>query len=176
MKLNNCLLFVLTSLVAAQLQITLDTIIFDIIQLDNAVKQLTSATAAYTGGLLLSQGIDFLTVQGKLNQANTDISLLPAQKLSVPEIQLLENVVSQTLAVDNPQAVNVLIAKKELIQKTPLQGGLVKTGLSSLLAGHLYFSKQALDRTPDSERANVQKLVDVISNALQKGIDSFSLL
>lgn len=167
----------LVTLLCASLAIaytTVDLVIADIIYLDNAVRQLIVSTQAYTGGVLLVQGTDFTNVEGRLTKANTDVTLLPPQDLSVADTYRLVSVVSHTLAVDNPRAVDTLISKKALIEATPLQGGIVEAGLQSLLRGHLYFSNEALQRTPPSEMADVQEQVDIISNALQKGIDAFS--
>lgn len=168
------LAFALLPGVLCDINVNSTDIVPDIINLDDAVRDLTAAVSAYTGGILLSSGIDFLNVTARLSKANIDISSLPQQDFELASIHELEDVVKVTLAIDNPKAVNELVSKKALIEQVPLQGGVVKTGLETLLAGHLQFTQQALDRTPESEVKGVQDVANIITNALQKGVAEFS--
>lgn len=79
----------------------------------------------------------------------------------------------QTLDIDNPAAVDALIAKKVFSQKS-FQDGLVQAGLKLLLSEHLYFSDAILERTPAGALEDANEVVDVISNALHRGISEFA--
>lgn len=172
MQLKYLLGFALASVCLAYT--TVSQVETDIVNLDNAVKQLTASTAAYTGGVLLVQGIDFTIVEAKLTQGNADVTQLPPGQLSVSDTQSLVDLVASTLAIDNPRAVKTLKSKKQLIDAVPGQMLIVREGLQTLLDGHLYFSNQVLQRTPPAQLAEVQYYVDVISDALQDGVNAFS--
>ena len=153
---------------------TVDQVNSDIVTLDDSVKDLTASTIAYNGGLLsaINPGINFVPVEAELTKGVVDARSLPPDTLSVADTQRLVNTVSTTLAVDNPEAVKQLKLKKDLIEAS---GGspIVKTGLQALLKEHLDFSASIIQRSPQSELEDVQSVVDIITMALQDGINTF---
>jgi hypothetical protein len=87
-------------------------------------------------------------------------------------IRLIDHV-NRTLAIDNPIAVEVLESKKQLFDAAGTSP-IIKGGLKLLLSDHLAFSNEVLERAPPSLLADGNAVVDVITNALQHGIETFS--
>lgn len=147
----------------------------DIVTLDNSVKTLTTSVQNYHGGLLNETGItlNLALVAANTAKGGTDANALPSTTLSNNEACSVISTVKQTLDIDNPAAVDALIAKKAFFQQS-LQDGLVQAGLKLLLSEHLYFSDAILERTPLGALGGANEAVDVISNALQRGINEFA--
>ena len=57
---------------------------------------------------------------------------------------------------------------------SPGTSPVIKGGLKLLLSDHLAFSNEVLERAPPSLLADGNAVVDVITNALQHGIETFS--
>ena len=154
---------------------TVNQVIADIIALDAQVKILTASVTTYTGGIInaVPPAIDFVSVEARLSKADVDGRLLSPSTLSVADTQDIVNTVASTLAVDNPAAVDELKQKKAVIVASG--GGLiVQAALRALLAGHLELTNSITTRTPASELASVQRVADIITVALEDGINSFS--
>jgi len=153
----------------------------DITNLDNTVNKLATTTSAYTGCLIPAtpQLFALVPVYTTLLKGVTDTGLLPSS-LSVSEAYQIINHVNSTLAIDNPIAVDTLISKRELYAKAGLSDGIVaalgllKLGLLKLgllKLGHEAFTKNVVERVPESTLADGTSVALVISNALQRGID-----
>ncbi|KAF2718267.1 hypothetical protein K431DRAFT_287772 [Polychaeton citri CBS 116435] len=146
----------------------------DVTSIDEHVKTLTTATAAYQGGLLSQAplAIDFVPVHLATRKGYYDSLSLPAQVSIADASRIIEHV-NQTLSIDNPKAVDTLISKKALFD----QAGsdlFIKSGLELLLSDHLSFSNEVLKRAPAELVDEANQVVGVITVALQKGIDTFS--
>lgn len=167
-SLKSLLLFSATAIAA-----TVPQVLTDITNLDNNVKSLISTTRAYTGGVVGAnpQLFALIPVYTSLLKGVTDTGLLPSS-LSVDEAYQIINHVNATLAVDNPIAVETLIGKRDLYEKAGLSQGIV-AALGLLKLGHEAFTKNVVERIPDSTLADGTAVALVISNALQKGIDYF---
>lgn len=154
---------------------TMSQVIDDVISLNSAVVDLTAAVAAYQGGLFtaISPAISFVVVEARLTKGVTDTRLLPPSTLSESDTQDLIDTVASTLAINNPKAVAGLKAKKALIDAS-YQTSIVKIALQTLLSGHLQFEEQIVQRSPASKVAGVQAVADIITVALQDGINTFS--
>lgn len=171
------LLSTLTSLlsVSTVLAASVEDVYDDITSLDQDVQALTTMVRAYEGGLagqapLLLQ---LTRVHIATRKGGFDAATLPTTPLAESDaIKLIEHV-NNTLSVDNPIAVNVLVSKKALFDKSGTDP-FIKAGLQILLDDHLYFSNEVLERTPQDLIAEANEVVDVISNALQQGIATFS--
>ena len=152
---------------------TVSQVLIDITNLDNNVKKLTTTTSAYTGGLIPAtpQLFALIPVYTTLLKGVTDTRLLPSS-LSVSEAYQIINHVNSTLAIDNPIAVDTLISKRELYAKSGLSDGIV-AALGLLKLGHEAFTKNIVERVPESTLADGTSVALVISNALQKGINYF---
>ena len=150
------------------------TVLNDITSLDQDVKKLTAAVDAYQGGLLgqLPLLADLTLVHVATNKGASDAKTLPTT-LTFPDAKSIIVHVNGTLSVDNPKAIQVLESKKSLFQATG-SGPAIKFGLQTLLNDHLDFSNAVLERTPQSLIADANAVVDVITNALQAGINAFS--
>lgn len=153
-----------------QVQVVYD----DVSAINENVLELTETTRAYQGGLVgqLPVAIDFTPVYAATRKGFYDSLLLPAQ-VSSSDAQLLIEHVNQTLAVNNPRAVDVLKSKKPLFQQagsTPL----IKSGLELLLFAHLSFSNEVAKRIPAELKAEGQSVIDVITVALQDGVAFYS--
>lgn len=153
---------------------TVQTVYDDITKIDNAVLELTNTTQAYNGGFIpqLPLAIDFVPVHLATRKGFYDSLLLPDTLTNADALLLIEHV-NQTLSVDNPAAVNVLISKKSLFDaedSTPL----IKAGLQLLLSDHLSFSNEVAKRIPAELQADGQEVIDVITVALQDGVTTFS--
>lgn len=150
-------------------------IISDIISLNSAVVDLTAAVAAYQGGLFsaISPAINFAIVEARLTKGDTDSHLLPPSTLSESDAQDLIDTVASTLAINNPKAVQQLKAKKALIDAS-YQTSIVELGLQALLQGHLDFSQQVINRSPPSKLQAIQDVVNIITVALQDGVNTFA--
>lgn len=146
----------------------------DIVNLDNAVQQLTAAVAAYNGGLFseVPEAISFVVVEARLTQGDVDSGSLPPS-LSESDTQNFINLVANTLAIDNPKAVKELEAKKALIEASNQQS-IVEAGLKALLAGHLDFTENIVERSPPSKVQGVEDVANIITVALQDGINAFA--
>lgn len=147
----------------------------DIITLDNSVKALITSVQNYNGGLLTGTGISLNLgiVIANTAKGGADANALPSTTLSNADAYSIINTVKQTLDIDNPAAVDALIVKKSYFQKS-LQDGLVQGSLKVLLSEHLYFANAILKRTPAEALGDANMAVDIISNALQRGIDEFA--
>ncbi|KAH9221036.1 hydrophobic surface binding protein A-domain-containing protein [Leptodontidium sp. 2 PMI_412] len=158
---------------ATALAATVPQVITDITNLDNNVKSLISSTSAYNGGFISAspQLFALIPVYTSLLKGVTDTGLLPSS-LTVSEAYEIINHVNATLAIDNPIAVDTLIGKRELYAKAGLSDAIV-AALGLLKLGHEAFTKNVVERVPESTLADGTAVALVISNALQKGIDYF---
>lgn len=166
---------IILSLVSSVIALTsVDQVINDIINLNSAVVDLTAATAAYQGGLFdsIPQGFDFIVVEARLTQGDTDSGLLPPA-LSESDTQDLIDTVASTLAINNPKAVQTLKSKKALIDASH-ETAVVELGLQALLAGHLDFTQHIVSRSPASKIQAVRDVANIITVALQGGINTFA--
>lgn len=167
------LLPALVPLVAAQTP-QVDTVYETVTKIDNAVIELTASTESYNGGFIpqLPLAIDFVPVHLATRKGFYDSLLLPNTLTTADASRLIEHV-NQTLSVDNPAAVNVLKGKKDLFDaehSTPL----IKAALQLLLSDHLSFSNEVAKRVPAELVAEGQKVIDVITVALEDGVQTFS--
>lgn len=163
------------SIISSAIAVTnINTVINDIINLNAAVVDLTAATQAYQGGLLsaVSPAISFVVVEARLTLGVTDSGLLPSS-ISDSDTQDLIDTVASTLAINNPKAVSVLKSKKALFDASG-QSPTVELGLQALLAGHLTFENNILQRCPADKVQGVQNVADIITRALQDGINTFA--
>ncbi|KAL2068003.1 hypothetical protein VTL71DRAFT_16101 [Oculimacula yallundae] len=152
---------------------TVPQVITDITNLDNNVKNLIKTVSSYNGGVISAspQIFALIPVYTSLLKGVTDTSLLPSS-LSVTEAYEIINHVNATLAIDNPIAVQTLISKRALYEKAGLSDAIV-AALGLLKLGHEAFTKNVVERAPDSTLEDGIKVTLIISNALQKGIDYF---
>lgn len=150
-------------------------VIDDVVSLNSAVVDLTAAVEAYQGGLFsaISPAINFVIVEARLTKGVTDTHLLPPTTLSEGDTQDLIDTVASTLAINNPKAVAQLKAKKALIDAS-YQTSIVELGLQALLKGHLDFEQQIVQRSPASKVKGVRDVADIITVALQDGINTFA--
>jgi hypothetical protein len=151
-----------------------DVVIDDITALDKDVQSLTAKVRAYNGGLIAQTPQLFGLTQVHLatRKGYYDSTSLPSPLSENDAARLIEHV-NQTLSVDNPIAVQVLISKKELFDAAGTSP-VIKEGLKVLLDDHLAFSNEVLERAPADQLAEGNEVVDVITNALQHGIATFS--
>ena len=151
-----------------------DVVIDDITALDKDVQSLTAKVRAYNGGLIAQTPQLFGLTQVHLatRKGYHDSTSLPSPLSENDAARLIEHV-NQTLSVDNPIAVQVLISKKELFDAAGTSP-VIKEGLKVLLDDHLAFSNEVLERAPADQLAEGNEVVDVITNALQHGIATFS--
>lgn len=154
---------------------TVPQVLADIKALDADVQHLTAAVAAYNGGLLGQTPLlaDLTQVHLATRKGYTDAAALPPTTLSAADAERIIDLVKRTLAVDNPKAVDVLETKKRYFEQTKTTR-VVKGGLETLLDDHLDFSREVLRRTPVELMARAQEVVDVISEALEGGIEYYS--
>jgi hypothetical protein len=154
---------------------TVDQVITDIITLNNAVVDLDAAVQAYQGGLLsaVAPGISFVVVEARLTKGDADTALLPPSTLSDSDTQDIIDTVASTLAINNPKAVSDLIAKKPLFDAAGASP-IIELGLQALLAGHLSFAQQILNRSPADKYQGVENVANIITVALQNGINTFA--
>lgn len=150
----------------------------DVANIDCYVLTLTGQIRSYQGGL-----------PGIIPQVDTLSSVYEALKSGVrnsgnlPSIITLEDAfnlvvqVNETLAIDNPAAIDALIEKKTVYKDAGVAGTLPVI-LQALLDGHEQFSQIIIDRLPPDtppEAVNIGKqVVEVISEALRKGIKAFT--
>ncbi|KAI6806426.1 hypothetical protein KC367_g3429 [Hortaea werneckii] len=146
----------------------------DVTNIDESVQKLISATEAYQGGLLSQApiAIDFVPTHLATRKGFYDSLLLPST-VSESDAHALVEHVNNTLAIDNPRAVDTLISKKPQIEKVGDEG-IIKAGIQLLLSDHLSFSDEVLKRTPADVLPQANDVVDVITVALRKGVDAFS--
>merc|ERR1712014_319061 len=136
-------------------------------------KKLISATEAYQGGLLSQApiAIDFVPTHLATRKGFYDSLLLPST-VSESDAQAVVEHVNNTLAIDNPRAVETLISKQPQIEDVGDEG-IIKAGIQLLLSDHLSFSDEVLKRTPADVLPQANEVVDVITVALRKGVDAF---
>jgi hypothetical protein len=151
-----------------------DLVIDDITALDKDVQSLTAKVRAYNGGLIAQTPQLFGLTQVHLatRKGYYDSTALPSPLSGNDAARLIEHV-NNTLSIDNPIAVNVLISKKGLFDAAGTSP-VIKEGLKVLLDDHLAFSNEVLERAPADQLAEGNEVVDVITNALQHGIATFS--
>ena len=151
-----------------------DVVIDDITALDKDVQSLTAKVRAYNGAVIAQTPQLFGLTQVPLatRKGSYDSTSLPSPLSENDAARLIEHV-NQTLSVDNPIAVQVLISKKELFDAAGTSP-VIKEGLKVLLDDHLAFSNEVLERAPADQLAEGNEVVDVITNALQHGIATFS--
>lgn len=157
--------------------VDIDKVKTDVANIDINVRQLNSVAIAYNGGFL---GVAPLTaslsgVFAALEEGVHDSDRLPPT-ISIENAASLVIYVNQTLAINNPIAVQTFISKKTLFKNSPV-GSFIAPALEHLLAGHESFSDHILTRIPDDAPAELveqgKAVVEVISNALRKGIREF---
>lgn len=166
--------FLFLASLAAAAASQVDVVIDDVTALDQDVKDLTAGVQAYNGGLLAQTPLlpGLTKVHIATRTGYYDSKELP-RPLSVTDAGRLIDHVNATLAIDNPIAVKTLVDKKELFAAagTTL---VIKGGLQVLLDDHLKFSNEVLERAPEGLEAEGQEVVDVITRALEGGIEAFS--
>jgi hypothetical protein len=170
LALLKVLLLLATAVSASQVDVVID----DITALDQDVQSLTAEVRAYKGGLVAQTPQLFGLTQVHLatREGYYSATTLPRPLTEEDGARIIEHV-NETLAIDNPIAVEVLESKKQLFD-TAGTSPAIKAGLKLLLSDHLAFSNEVLERTPASQLAEANAVVDVISNALQHGINTFS--
>ncbi|KAH7321586.1 hypothetical protein BKA65DRAFT_555939 [Rhexocercosporidium sp. MPI-PUGE-AT-0058] len=133
---------------------TVPQVITDITNLDNNVKSLITATSAYNGGLIAAspQLFSLIPVYASLLKGVTDT------RGSSPPL--------------SPSQKPTRSSTTELYSKAGLSDGIV-AALGLLKLGHEAFTKNVVERVPESTLADGTAVALVISNALQKGIDYF---
>ncbi len=157
---------------------TISQVLQDVSNIDSHVLTLTQQIRSYQGGLpgILPQVDSLSSVYDALQDGVRDSGNLPNPISLLDAFNLVEQV-NSTLAIDNPAAIDALIEKKQLYVNTGVSGTLAPI-LQQLLDGHEQFSKNILDRlAPDTPPEAVdlgKQVIEVISVALQKGIDAFS--
>lgn len=154
-------------------RITIAQVEDDVTAIDTSVKTLTSAVNSYTGGYLAALPLltDLTAVYGALYKGVFDSGLLPSS-ISSSDVFSLINYVNQTLAIDNPIAIEALEAKKSYFQDEGLDG-IIVAAIGLLKAGHDAFSFNALQRVPADAVGPAKEVIEVIDAALQNRIDSF---
>jgi len=169
-SLFNIILLLATSVSASQV----DVVINDITALDQDVQSLTAKVRAYNGGLIpqIPQLFGLTQVHLATRKGYYSATTLPRPLTEEDGARLIDHV-NRTLAIDNPIAVGVLESKKPLFDAAGTSPA-IRAGLKLLLSDHLAFSNEVLERAPMSELAEGNAVVDVISNALQHGIETFS--
>lgn len=159
-------------------QSSIPQVMQDVANIDCHVLTLTEQIRSYQGGLpaILPQ-VDTLSSVYEALQSGVENSG------NLPKIITLEDAfnlvvqVNETLAIDNPVAIDALIEKKRLYKDAGVAGTLSPL-LRSLLDGHEQFSQNIIDRLPPDtppEAVDIGKqVVNVISEALRKGIKAFT--
>lgn len=170
LSIFNILLLSATAVSSSQVDVVID----DITALDKDVQSLTAKVRAYNGGLIAQTPQLFGLTQVHLatRKGYYSATTLPRPLTENDGARLIEHV-NETLAIDNPIAVEVLESKKSLFDAAGTSP-IIKGGLELLLSDHLAFSNEVLERAPPSQLADANAVVDVISNALQHGINTFS--
>ena len=170
LSLFNFLLLSATAVSASQV----DVVINDITALDQDVQSLTAKVRAFNGGLIpqVPQLFGLTQVHLATRKGYYSATGLPRPLTEEDGIRLIDHV-NRTLAIDNPIAVEVLESKKPLFDAAGTSP-VIKGGLKLLLSDHLAFSNEVLERAPPSLLAEGNAVVDVITNALQHGIETFS--
>ncbi|KAI5358391.1 Putative Cell wall mannoprotein [Septoria linicola] len=154
---------------------SVNTVYADISTINSRVLALTAATQSYSGGLVnqLPFLIDFGPLYLATRKGFYDSLLLP-NPLTASDAQLLISHVNETLAINNPKAVEVVKSKKPLFDEAGTSP-VVKEGLELLLFAHLGFSDEVAKRVKDAgQKAEGQRVIDVITVALQDGIAFYS--
>lgn len=157
--------------------VTMAQVMQDVTNIDNNVKILTSRIRDYQGGIegVSAQLESLSAVQKALNSGVTDSGLLPATISLMDAFNLVEQV-NDTLAIDNPIAVDALISKKEQYKDAGI-ATVIPSILQQLLAGHDKFSSNILERVPPGTSPEVielgKQVIQGISDALGRGIDAF---
>ncbi|KAJ6789378.1 hypothetical protein PWT90_00931 [Aphanocladium album] len=150
----------------------------DVAIIDSHVLTLTEQIRSYEGGLpgVLPQVESLSYVYNALQDGVKDSGNLP-NVISIEEAFNLVVQVNDTLAVHNPAAIDVLIERKHLYEDAGVSGT-ISPILQQLLNGHEQFSQNILDRIPPGtppEAIDIgRQVVEVISVALQTGIDAFT--
>lgn len=159
------------SLVAAA---QIDVVIDDVTALDQDVQDLTADVRAYNGGLLAQSPLllGVTKVHVATRKGYYDSKDLPRPLSETDATRLIDHV-NNTLAIDNPIAVETLKGKKDLFDASGTSI-FIKGGLQILLDDHLDFSNEVLERAPKSLEQDANSVVDVISDALRSGIEFFS--
>lgn len=170
LSLLNILLLSATAVSSSQVDVVID----DITALDKDVQSLTAKVRAYNGGLIpqVPQLFGLTEVHLATRKGYYSATSLPRPLTEEDGARLIEHV-NETLAIDNPIAVQVLESKKPLFDAAGTSP-VIKDGLKLLLSDHLAFSNEVLERSPADLLAEANAVVDVISNALQHGINTFS--
>lgn len=168
--LLNALLLSVTAVSSSQVDIVID----DITALDKDVQSLTFKVRAYNGGLIpqVPQLFGLTEVHFATRKGYYSATSLPRPLTDNDAARIVEHV-NETLAIDNPIAVEVLESKKQLFDSAGTRP-FIKAGLELLLSDHLAFSNEVLQRAPESQLQQANDVVDVISNALQHGINTFA--
>lgn len=170
LSLFNFFLLSATAVSASQVDVVID----DISALDQDVQSLTAKVRAFNGGLIpqVPQLFGLTQVHLATRKGYYSATALPRPLTEEDGLRLIEHV-NKTLAIDNPIAVEVLESKKPLFDAAGTSP-VIKGGLKLLLSDHLAFSNEVLERAPPSLLADGNAVVDVITNALQHGIETFS--
>lgn len=157
---------------------TMAQVMQDVTNIDNSVKILTSQIRDYQGGIegVSAQLKSLSAVQKALDSGVSDSGLLPATISLTDAFNLVEQV-NDTLAIDNPIAVDALISKRKQYKDAGV-APVIPSILQQLLAGHDAFSNHILERIPPGTSPEVidlgKQVIQVISDALQRGIDAFN--
>jgi hypothetical protein len=170
LSLLNIALLSVTAVSSSQVDVVID----DITALDKDVQSLTVKVRAYNGGLIpqIPQLFGLTEVHLATRKGYYSATTLPRPLTEEDGLRLIEHV-NETLAIDNPIAAQVLESKKPLFDAAGTSS-VIQDGLKLLLSDHLAFSNEVLERAPEDLLAEANAVVDVISNALQHGINTFS--
>lgn len=171
-SLVKALLLSATALAANTTQV--DVVFNDITVLDGYVQALTANVRAYQGGLITEgpQLLGLIEVHLATRQGYYDATSLP-RPLSEADGERLIQHVNQTLSIDNPIAVSTLESKEALFDAAGTTPAIAEA-LKVLLNDHLAFSEEVLQRLPADEVQQGNEVVDVITDALDNGIEVFS--
>ncbi|EPE36484.1 hypothetical protein GLAREA_08647 [Glarea lozoyensis ATCC 20868] len=168
-----CYSFLFFGLIATSTAATVAQVADDITALNLKVKKLTKTVNAYQGGFVgaLPQLNALVPVYLSLLKGVADTAALPPS-VSVTDSYTIIDLVNSTLAVDNPIAIDALVAKKSLYKAAGLNDFLV-AAVGLLELGHESFTLNTLKRVPPEASADGIAVTDVITNALLYGIHVF---
>jgi hypothetical protein len=153
------------------------TLSSDITAIDNNVKTLMTAVKSYTGGLfgiiqLGSLVSAFNAVHSANRNAYSDAQSI-SSTLSVADSTSLVNLVTATLMVDNPAAVELMKTKKNLFAQSLLTG-VIENALETLLDDHTSLSAALVKWVAPNQLSAANKAVKVITDSLESAVDYYN--
>jgi hypothetical protein len=157
--------------------VTANTIIADITDLDNQVKELTTDLNNLNLGLFtllqaLTVSNQFTAVHNSNRQAYND-ALLITTAFSDSDSAAIVSLVQKTLVIDNPKAVSICKQKKPIFQLL-LQSSTVLSDLKTLMNDHISLSAALMQWVAPSQQQAGTAAVQTITDSLQSAIDYYS--